>query len=122
MPSKSTTTAPAASTDATEENANVTSTEGTPVSAYGFAKIVNRLIADNAAEYPGLKELPVQMFYSYKAKGLIGTEKKPLTAEYAAEWFVTYAAKKVERETTKVAKREAELKGDATEDEATDEA
>jgi hypothetical protein len=121
MPSKSTTTAPAA-TDATEEN--VTSTEGTPVSAYGFAKIVNRLIAES--NNGALKELPVQMFYSYKAKGLIGTEKKPLTAEYAAEWFVTYAAKKVERETTKAAKREAELKGDdaaeATEDEATDEA
>jgi hypothetical protein len=90
----------------------------TPVSAYGFAKIVNRLIADNPG--PGLKELPVQMFYSYKAKGLLGTDKKPLTAEYAVEWFAAYAERKVQREQTKVEKAQAELQGDteATQDEA----
>jgi hypothetical protein len=91
----------------TTTEADVTETTSTPVSAYGFAKIVNRLIADNPG--PGLKELPVQMFYSYKAKGLLGTEKKPLTAEFAVEWFATYAAKKVEREQTRQTKVAEEL-------------
>jgi hypothetical protein len=110
MSSTATTSKAAKSTDAAEES-TVESTS-TPVSAYGFAKIINQLIADNADQFPGLKELPVQMFYSYKAKGLIGTESKPLTAEFAAEWFVTYAQKKVAREEAKAAKTKAELEGD----------
>jgi lipoprotein-anchoring transpeptidase ErfK/SrfK len=118
MSSTATTSKAAKSTDAAEEStvADNTPTTSTPVSAYGFAKIINQLIADNADQFPGLKELPVQMFYSYKAKGLIGTESKPLTAEFAAEWFVTYAQKKVAREEAKAAKTKAELEGD----EATD--
>jgi hypothetical protein len=81
----------------------------TVVTAYGFAKVVNTILAE--AGNPLLPQLPVQMFYSYAKKGLIGTDKKPLTAEYAAEWTTAYMARKVEREQGKAAKVEQELNG-----------
>jgi hypothetical protein len=84
----------------------VTSTE---VTAYGFSKIVNTLLKEK-----GLKELPPQMFYTYKNKGLIGTTEKPLTAEFATEWTTSYIERKSQKEAAKAAKTEAEL-NDTTE-------
>jgi len=76
------------------------------ITAYGFAKIVNTRMKE-----AGLKELPAQMFYSYAKKGMLGTETKPLTPEYAAVWTEEYLVRRVTREQAKVAKIEAELNG-----------
>jgi hypothetical protein len=81
----------------------------TEVTAYGFTKIVNK-----ALEEAGLKVIPPQMIYSYKAKGLLGTEEKPLTAEYAVIWTAKYIERKAERATKAAEKIEAELKGETT--------
>jgi hypothetical protein len=95
----------------TKKTTEVTTTT-TEVTAYGFSKIVNTLLKEK-----GLKELPPQMFYTYKNKGLIGTEEKPLTAEFATEWTTSYIERKSQKEAAKAAKTEAELNGEATESE-----
>jgi hypothetical protein len=95
-----------ASTTSKKTTEVTTSTEATEVTAYGFSKIVNTLLKEK-----GLKELPPQMFYTYKNKGLIGTTEKPLTAEFATEWTTSYIERKSQKEAAKAAKTEAELNG-----------
>ena len=99
--------------DTNTATVEATSTE---VTAYGFAKVVNTRL-----EELGIKQLPAQMFYTYKSKGLIGTEEKPLTSEYAAEWVEAYAERKATKEAQKQAKLEAELKGESTTDTTSEE-
>jgi hypothetical protein len=69
-------------------------TEVSTITAYGFAKVVNGILREK-----GLKELPPQMFYSYKAKGLIGNPEKgkaPMTEAGALAWTERYLARKAE--------------------------
>jgi hypothetical protein len=93
--------------------ATTTTTTATPTAtactAYGFAKVVNVKLKE-----AGLKELPAQMFYSYAKKGLIGTDAKPLTLEYAIVWTEAYIARKQERLQAAAEKLKAELNGEAT--------
>jgi hypothetical protein len=81
-----------------------TKTTSTTVTAYGFAKIVNEALKEG-----GFKELPAQMFYTYKNKGLIGTDEKPLTAEYATTWTAQYIERKAAKEAKAAEKVKAEL-------------
>jgi hypothetical protein len=92
--------------------AKTTSTETT---AYGFSKIANEILREK-----GFKELPAQMFYSYRAKGLLGTETKPLTKEFAVVWTEAYMEKKSARVAAAEAKVETELKGEAAEEASTE--
>jgi hypothetical protein len=94
------------STEAVSDEATRTVTE---VTAYGFTKIVNVLL-----EQASIKVIPPQMIYSYKAKGLLGTEEKPLTAEYAVIWTAKYIERKAERATKAAEKIEAELNPNPT--------
>jgi hypothetical protein len=86
---------------------NTTTT--TTVTAYGFAKVVNGILKE---ANPPLPELPAQMFYSYTKKGMLGTEEKPLTAEYAPVWAAEYIERKAARVQAKEAKVAAELAGE----------
>jgi hypothetical protein len=64
------------------------------ITAYRFAKIANAALTE-----VGHKELPPQMFYSYAKKGMLGTEAKPLTEEYASQWVEAYLSRKATKAT-----------------------